>query len=810
MDEFQVDFEAIFENANDGIALFAVSGELIAVNRGFERMTGYSRDELLGENYGKTMTGDSLRLSKERTRLYLSGEKLDPHFELDFRHKNGKIIPASARTRPIFDGGNQHVGFQGIYRDISDQKKAERLLYLKDRQIEEIVDSAPLLIFTLDEKGVFTLCKGKAMELLHASERRTVGKSIFEIHRERPEFLLAVRRALKGETVTVMLEYRGCYFENILTPIFDDQQSVIGLSGIATDQTEQARVHEELSRNEERYRVLTENSQSGVWRISAETHKTTYANRKLLDLLGLHSLVDLQKRKWDEFFSPDSVEQIKVQFKLLESGLANSFESSLLNGQGEERHVLIGSAMLEDEQGGADSIVVNILDITERKEAEEELRHASLHDALTGLPNRQLLNDRLEQAMLKRARGEVGSFAVLFMDLDRFKLVNDSLGHQAGDELLRQVSQRISACLRAEDTLARMGGDEFSLIIESGCLKEIKQIAERILVALKRPFELQGHEVKTAGSIGVVEYDSGYSTPDEMLRDADIAMYRMKAKGGSGLQVFNQSLHGQAILQLQQENELRDAIQAGELKVWYQPITSLVTSDIVGFEALIRWQHPERGLVSPADFLPLAEESGLIIDIGQFVLKEATRQLVEWQQRFPQAVCFSVSVNVAAQQFSQGDLVADIQGALSNSGLNPSSLRVEVTENVLVDEEVHTLSKFEEIKRLGVELSMDDFGTGYSSLSYLHRFPFDILKIDRSFIIKMDDDKGKAMVKAIVMLAHGLSLGVIAEGIEEEWQATALAEMGCEKGQGYYFSKPMSSGEVELWLEKGCPVALFG
>jgi diguanylate cyclase (GGDEF)-like protein/PAS domain S-box-containing protein len=808
--EFQVDFEAIFENANDGIALFTVKGNLIVVNRGFERMTGYKRDELLGEHYGKTMTASSLRLSKERTRLYLAGEKLDSFFELDFRHKNGKIVPASARTRPIFNGSNQHVGFQGIYRDISDQKKAERLLQLKDRQIEEIVESAPLLIFTLDRQGIFTLCKGKAMELLHASERRTVGKSIFEVHRERPEFLLAVRRALKGETVTAMLEYRDCYFENLLTPIFDEQKRVIGLTGIATDQTEQTRVHEELSRNEEHYRVLTENSQSGVWRISAENHKTIYANRTLLDLLGLHSLAELKKRRWDEFFTTDSVEQIRVQFKLLESGLANSFESSLLNGQGEERHVLIASAILEDEQGGADSIVVNILDITERKEAEEELRYASLHDALTGLPNRQLLNDRLEQAMFKRARGEAESFGVLFMDLDRFKLVNDSLGHQAGDELLRQVSQRITECLRTEDTLARMGGDEFSLIIESGSLNEIRQVANRILVALKRPFELQGHEVKTAGSIGVVEYNSGYSTPEEMLRDADIAMYRMKAKGGSGLQVFNQSLHGQTILQLQQENELRDAVQAGELKLWYQPITSLTTSDIVGFEALIRWQHPERGVVSPVEFLPLAEESGLIIDIGQFVLKEATRQLMEWQQRFPQAGYFSVSVNVAAQQFSQGDLAADIQGALNSSGLSPSSLRIEVTENVLVDDEVHTLSKFEEIKRLGVELSMDDFGTGYSSLSYLHRFPFDILKIDRSFITKMSDEKGKAMVKAIVMLAHGLGLGVIAEGIEEEWQAIVLGEMGCEKGQGYYFSKPMSTESVEEWLKKGCPVALFG
>ncbi|RLA21516.1 MAG: hypothetical protein DRQ56_00430 [Gammaproteobacteria bacterium] len=810
MNTFQVDFEAIFENANDGIALFTVEGCLVAVNRGFERMTGYRREELIGEHYGKTLTEASLNLSRERTRAFLSGEKPDSHFELDFRHKGGKVVPTSARTRPLFDANNRHIGFQGIYRDISDQKKAERLLRLRDRQIEKIVESAPILIFTLDENGIFTLCKGKAMALLHASEKRTIGSNIFSLHRERPEFLLGVRRALKGETVTAILEYRGRSFENLLMPIFDEQQRVIGITGITTDQTEQVRVYEELSRTEEHYRVLTENSQSGVWRISAEKQKTIYANRTLLDLLGVRDLEALQKLSWEDFFTANSVEQIRVQFKLLESGLANSFEASLIGGEGEERHVLIASAMLEDEQGGADSIVANILDITDRKAAEEELRHASLHDALTGLPNRELLNDRLEQAMLRRARGEVGSFAVLFMDLDRFKLVNDSLGHQAGDELLKQVSQRISECLRVEDTLARMGGDEFSLIIDSGSLAEIKQIAERILTVLKKPFVVQGHEVKTGGSIGIVEYDDRYNTPDEMLRDADIAMYRMKAKGGSGLQLFNQSLHGQAILQLQQENELREAIHARQLEVWYQPITSLITSDIVGFEALIRWQHPEKGFILPADFLPLAEESGLIIDIGQFVLKEATLQLMAWQKRFPQAACFSVSINVAGQQFAKGDLVADIQSALSGSGLNPSALRVEVTENVLVDEDDSTLSKFGEIKRLGVELSMDDFGTGYSSLSYLHRFPFDILKIDRSFINKMDDDKGKAMVKAIVMLAHGLSLEVIAEGIEEEWQASTLAGMGCEKGQGYYFSKPMSAEAVDAWLEQGCPVALFG
>ncbi len=810
MDAFQVDYEEVFENANDGIALLTVGGCLIAVNRGFERMTGYKRDELLGEHFGKTLTEESLQLSNERTQRYLTGEKLDSRFELNFRHKSGEVIPVSARTRPVFDAHNKHAGFQGIYRDISDQKEAERQLLLKDRQIEKIVESAPLLIFTLDENGVFTLCKGKVMTLLQASEDKTVGRSIFDLHHGQPEFLFGVRRALKGETVTVMLEYRSRSFENVLMPIFDERQKTIGITGIVTDQTEQIRAHEELSRNEEHYRVLTENSQSGVWRISAEDHKTIYANRTLLDLLGLGNLGVLQKRSWEDFFTADSVEQIKVQFKLLESGLANSFEASLVSQKKEERHVLIASAMLENEQGGADSIVANILDITDRKQAEEELRHASLHDALTGLPNRQLLNDRLEQAILKRVRGKATGFGVLFMDLDRFKLINDSLGHQAGDDLLQQVGQRISECLRVEDTLARMGGDEFSLIIDSSSLAEIKQIAKRVLVALNRPFEIQGHEVKTAGSIGIVEYDDCYSTPEEMLRDADIAMYRMKAKGGSGVQVFSQSLHGQAILQLQQENELREAIQSGQLNVWYQPITSLITSDIIGFEALIRWQHPEKGLILPVDFLPLAEESGLIIDIGKFVLKEATQQLMVWQKMFPQAESFSVSINVAGQQFAKGDLVADIQSALNSSGLSPSALRVEVTENVLMDEDDSTLSKFEEIKRLGVELSMDDFGTGYSSLSYLHRFPFDILKIDRSFITKMDDKKGKAMVKAIVMLAHGLGLGVIAEGIEEAWQATVLAEMGCEKGQGYYFSKPMSTEAVEAWLENDCPVALFG
>jgi diguanylate cyclase (GGDEF)-like protein/PAS domain S-box-containing protein len=810
MSVLQIDYEALFENANDGIAVFDVNGRLTAVNRGYERLTGYKRDELLGEHYGKTLTESSLLLSQERTERYLAGEKLPSQFELVYRHKSGQKIPVSARTRPLFDSNNNHVGFQGIYRDISSQKEVESQLRLKERQIERIVESAPILLFTLDSEGVFTYCKGKAMELLHASEKRTVGRNIFDIHRHQPDFLQGVRSALKGETVTVMLDYRECHFENLLIPTIDEQQKVVGLSGITTDQTEQHRVYEELSRNEEHYRVLAENSQSGVWRLSVAGYKTIYANRTLLDLVGLNELSDLQERSWEEFFTAESIKQIKVQFSLLESGLANSFETSLRSQSGEERHVLVASAMLENEQGDADSIIANILDITDRKEVEEELRHASLHDALTGLPNRQLLNDRLEQAMLKRGRGEMESFGVLFMDLDRFKLINDSLGHQAGDELLQQVSQRISKCLRAEDTLARMGGDEFSLIIESSPIARVKRVAERILKEIKTPFVLAGQEIKTAGSIGVVEYDSRYSTPEELLRDADIAMYQMKAKGGSGVQLFNPSLHGQVILQLQQENELREAIRLGQLKVWYQPITSLITADVIGFEALIRWQHPERGVISPAEFLPLAESSGLIVDIGQFVLKEATLQMKKWQDHFLKAELFSVSVNVAAQQFSKGDLVGDIQGALSSSELSPSGLRIEVTENVLVDEGESTLLKFQEIKRLGVELSMDDFGTGYSSLSYLDRFPFDVLKIDRSFITKMESEKGKAMVKAIVMMAHGLSLGVIAEGIEEAWQATLLAEMGCEKGQGYYFSKPMSVEAVECWLAKGCPIAQFG
>lgn len=433
-------------------------------------------------------------------------------------------------------------------------------------------------------------------------------------------------------------------------------------------------------------------------------------------------------------------------------------------------------------------------EVTERKIAEARLIHDAFHDSLTGLPNRALFMERLERAIERAKRLKNYLFAVLFLDLDRFKLVNDSLGHLVGDQLLIAFVRRLEVWLRSTDTVARLGGDEFVILLED--IKDVSdatQIAERIQKELTLPFNLSGHEVFITTSIGIALSTTGYDQPEDLLRDADTVMYRAKALGKARHEVFDKAMHARAVTQLQLENDLRRALERQELQIHYQPIVSLKTSMITGFEALVRWQHPSLGLISPAEFIPLAEETGLIVPIGYWVLRESCRQVRAWQERFVATSPLTLSVNFSGKQFSQPNLLKQVDQVLQETGFNARSLKLELTESVLIENAESAAAMLSQLRILGVQIHIDDFGTGYSSLSYLHRFPIDALKIERSFISSMGiDNENLELVRTIITMAHNLNMNVVAEGIETAEQLTQLRALQCEYGQGYFFSKPLN------------------
>ena len=436
-------------------------------------------------------------------------------------------------------------------------------------------------------------------------------------------------------------------------------------------------------------------------------------------------------------------------------------------------------------------------EIHERQQIEAKLRHNAFHDVLTGLPNRALLMERLERSLRQSQQDPHYQFAVLFLDLDRFKVLNDSLGHLIGDELLCAIAHRLKSCLSPKDTVARFGGDEFTILLEDiDDLSAAIQVAEQIQAALASSFVLRQQEVFTTVSIGIAPSHPHYRRPEELLRNADIAMYSAKNLGRARYSVFDTAMHAQAVELLQLETDLRRAVENENFQVHYQPIISLATRQITGFEALVRWQHPERGFISPAEFIPVAEDTGLIVAIDLWVLREACRQLRRWQLQFP-AKQLTISVNLSVKQFQHPDLVTQVAQILQETDLSPSSLNLEITESVIMEDPQSATITFLELKALGIQLCMDDFGTGYSSLSYLHRFPFNNLKIDRSFINELTiNEQNLEIIRAIMSLGAALNMSVTAEGIETSEQIAILKTLNCEFGQGYFFSKPVEKLEA--------------
>ena len=563
----------------------------------------------------------------------------------------------------------------------------------------------------------------------------------------------------------------------------------VALARIRT-QISRKRAEEASRESEERYALAVLGANDGLWDWKLNTDEFYFSPRWKSVLGYAEHEIGNKPEEWFNRIHPDEIEQVKADLSAHLNDLSSHFENEhrLLHKDGSYRWVLSRGLAVRDRNGMVSRMAGSLTDITENKVA----------DALTGLPNRVLFMDQLGRA-LERVKYIKGyQFAVFFLDLDRFKLVNDSLGHLTGDQLLIAAARRLKSCLHSGDIVARLGGDEFAILLQH--IKNVADattVAERIQKALSQPFNLNGQEVYSSASIGIALSESGYGRPEDLLRDADTAMYRAKALGKARCEMFDTEMRDRAVARLSLETDLRRALERREFRVYYQPITSLATGRLSGFEALIRWQHPTRGLVSPGEFIPIAEETGLIVPIGYWVLLQACNQMKQWHELYGDH-SLAIGVNFSNKQFMQPDLVGRIRQVLDETGLEPTSLILELTESLVMENPESSFALLRQLRELEVRVGIDDFGTGYSSLSYLHQFPIDTLKIDRSFVNQLAvNDENSMIIRTIVNLAHNLGADVIAEGVESSQQLQILKDLQCEYAQGFYFSEAVDSKAAE-------------
>lgn len=568
---------------------------------------------------------------------------------------------------------------------------------------------------------------------------------------------------------------------------------------------ERQHAEEALRESAERYALAVSGANDGVWDWNI-AKDSVYFSPRWKAMLGYQDAdIGDDLAEWFNRVHPADIEGLKTALYAHLEGAADHFvhEHRIHTKSSGYLWVLSRGLAVRDETGTAYRMAGSLTDISTRKRAEEQLLHDAMHDSLTGLPNRGLFLDRLDLALRQHRRDEDRLFAVLFFDLDRFKHVNDSLGHSTGDELLMSVTHRLKKFLRPGDTLARFGGDEFAVLLtDVTSVTDATHVAVRIHELLSQPFIVCGHEVLTSASVGIALGSNRYERPEEVLRDADLAMYRAKSAGKACYEIFDNALYEHEMGAVRLESELRRAVEREEFLMHYQPIVSLDSGRIVGLEGLLRWNHPEQGLMGPHGFLPLAEEKDIIVPIEWWALSETCRQMRRWQESFPADPPLYVSINIPGKLFVQSGMAQRIRAILDESGLAPESLRLDITENAIMNHGDLALARLRELRELGIQVHVDDFGTGYSSLTYLQRFSYQALKIDRSFVSGLDTGGGRTVVKTVVTLGQTLGMDVIAEGVETEEQLRQLREMSCPQAQGYWFSHPLDSAGVESLLSR--------
>jgi diguanylate cyclase (GGDEF)-like protein/PAS domain S-box-containing protein len=796
-------FQRAFEDAGIGMAITGTDGRFVRVNHSLAKMLGREPRELAGVAVRDVTHPSHHEDDREAMRSLAAGELNTYSAEKRYLRADGGEAWVALDVTVVrnADGGPQY--FLSQMADIGERRAAERALAQSEERFRSLAAASPVGVFAVGEDGRLAYANERLREIFDIPGEVLDGAPWLErVPAEDRDRLVAEFRRARALGTRASLDVRVVagidrWARIHMAPVSKGPGEPTGLVGTIEDVTVEVTARMALAAREAEYRMLAEHSTDFLSRHTVDG-TFLYASPVSWAMLGWDSEATIGRTpKQLGMDHPDDMEIIERNWVgALREERSRTAAYRARRRDGSIVWLETTFRAVRGPAGEAIEMVCVSRDISERKSAELELAHRALHDGLTGLPNRTLFLARLGQA-LRRSRRRARGVAVVFLDLDRFKVVNDSLGHKAGDRLLVDVAMRLSSALRPSDTLARFGGDELTLLCEDVAdADDACAIAQRLLDTFTEPFIVQDGEAFLQASIGIALSRDGFETPEDLIRDADAAMYRAKDHG-QGIELFDEAMRQDVRDRLALEAALRRGIGRGELRLHCQPLVSLADARIEGFEALVRWEHPERGLVPPGSFIPLAEETGLIVPIGAWVLTEACATLRRIIDETGMAD-LQVSVNVSPRQLQQPDFVAQVRTALDDNGLEPRCLVVEITESAIM--ETGAAAILGALKDLGVRLAMDDFGTGYSSLAHLRRFPLDVIKVDRSFVAGLGDGQGSSIAGAIVSLAHALGLRTVAEGIEDDEQRRAVLALGCDVGQGFLFARPMPADDLTRLL----------
>jgi diguanylate cyclase (GGDEF)-like protein/PAS domain S-box-containing protein len=782
----------LFERNVAGVYRTTIDGRIIECNDAMAGILGFSsREELMEQAAGDLYQDPAHRdefIANIRRNGMLTGN------EISLRRKDGR--PCWLLESVHLLSGDPEI-LEGTVIDITDRKLAENALRESEERYRLLVERMREGLVQASNDGVLEFVNDRFCEMVGYTREELLGlqgdvllaypedvalmreKTRLRLRHVADQYEIRVRR--KDGTV-IWVEIGGA-------PVVDAAGNVVGSIGVHNDVTERRLAEEALRDSEARYRLMAENSTDMISRTSTRGI-ILYASDASRRLLGYEPSELIGRSFYDFIFEVDR-EEVRYLSSLIHESGPTTFAYRVEKKDGSLVWFETTSRSVRDPLSGRIREIVGVSrDVTERKKVEEQIEYQAYHDALTGLPNRRLFRDRLTVA-LAHARRMKHPLAVMFLDLDRFKVVNDTLGHSIGDELLKAIAARLQVSLREEDSVARMGGDEFTVLLaDLRTADAAAKIAQKVLDTVALPLQIEGTELFITTSIGIALFPSDGDSAEELLANADHAMYRAKDAGRNSYQMFTPAMNSRALERLSLENDLRHALDRGELEIHYQPQINIASGRVSGVEALLRWNRPGFGLVGPKDFIPIAEETRLIVPIGEWVLREACRQAREWQGDRESG--FRMAVNLSARQFQHSDLPQVIAGALEHSGLTPSDLELEITESLAMQNTSRTIATLHRLREMGVQIAIDDFGTGHSSLNYLRSFPIDSVKIDQEFVQEIEASApDRAIVSAVIGMARGLRLRVTAEGVETAAQLEFLREQGCEEVQGFLFGEPV-------------------
>jgi diguanylate cyclase (GGDEF)-like protein/PAS domain S-box-containing protein len=846
--------DSILRSIRDAVLVVNADTTIERVNPATLQLTGYTEDELVGQPIA--ILSRHKRLFGKIIAKTITSDGNGRRLETSCLRKDGTEFPVAVSASEIYDPRSATFKIVCVAQDITKRKRLEaeshviskiihgvattnsldELLELIHSSIKTILyaencfvalynpeDDLLTMQFWVDKYdpmpgplkvgrslSAYVFRKGTSMLLTDQAAKELIAQGEVEsVGTDSPIWLGVPLKTPAGVIgVLVVQDY-----ENSDTYTYRDVELLTSVADQIAIAIERKTAEEKLRVSQERFELITRATSDAIWDWNLQTNEVWW-NEGFKKLFGYRpEEMGNEVSSWAERLHPDDAGRVIHDIHLhIASGNHNwTDEYRFRRRDGSYASVIDRGYVVYGPENEPMRMLGSMMDVTERKSLEEQLTHQALHDPLTKIANRVLFRDRVDHALSRLFRAK-GSLAVLFLDLDNFKAINDSLGHAAGDKLLVAVAERLQDCLRNSDTAARLGGDEFAVLVESMHeAEEAQMIAERIMAVFGEPFIIDGKEVHVGTSIGIACNTQPTINSDELLRNADLAMYMAKNEGKGHFVIFEPKMHEALMARIELEEDLRRGIANEEFVVHYQPIVALGSSDMLGMEALVRWQHPKFGLLPPMTFIPLAEETNLIVPLGEWILGEACRQAQIWRDNYLGSYDISITVNISIRQFQQKELVEIVSKALENSGLPPRSLILEITESFMMQDTEATIAKLDGLKQLGIRLAIDDFGTGYSSLSYLQRFPIDILKIDKSFIDKLGQgSEGNAVARAIIMMGDSLNLKTIAEGIEHQEQISALQKLGCEAGQGFHFAEPLTVEDMDRFLSEHRPAEDIG